>query len=54
MTVLWMTNKLLALECNICVDFREEEKSEYSDKNHRSTGEINYGNSTHMKRVHHT
>ena len=32
-----------------CVDFSEGGKPEYSEKNPRSTGEINYGNSIHMK-----
>ena len=35
--------------CILCVNFEEGEKPEYPDKNPRSTGEINYGNSTHMK-----
>ena len=30
-------------------DFSGGGKPEYPDKNLRSTGEINYGNSTHMK-----
>ena len=31
------------------VDFGEGGKPEYPEKNPRSTGEINYGNPTHMK-----
>ena len=33
----------------LCVDFGEGGKPEYPEKNPRSTGVINYGNSTHMK-----
>ena len=39
------TDKLVALKCPIYVDFREGGKLEYPEKNPRSTGEINYGNS---------
>ena len=40
---------LVSLECPICVDFRER-KPEYPEKNPQSTGEINWGTLSHMKR----
>ena len=49
MTVLWLLINLWPSIVLICVDFREGGKPEYPEKNPRSTGEINYGNSSRMK-----
>ena len=40
---------LTYINCPIFVDFGEQRISEYLEKNSRSTGQIKYGNSTHMK-----
>ena len=45
MIVLWYTDELMALRCPVCDDFKEGGKPEYSEKNPRSTGEINCRNS---------
>ena len=49
MTALWILINLWPSIVLFCVDFREGEKPEYPEKNPRSTGQINYGNSTHVK-----
>ena len=49
MTVLWTTDKLVALDCPICADFRKEEKPENPEKNHRSTERDTLRELSHMK-----
>ena len=45
MTVLWITDKLVALDVLFSVNFRMGGKPEYPEKNVPSKGEINCGNS---------
>ena len=49
MTVSWLLINLWPSILLIGVDFRDEGKPEYSEKNPRSTGEINNENSIYVK-----